>query len=180
LPGLGNFISELLILASAFKASVLMSCMASLGLIAATMYSLRIVQKVFLGNRYTDRTIPDLNFREKAVMASLVLAIFWLGLFPQPVFNTAKPALLKTLNKHKEITFLNHQNDSGDFRMLFLPPSLPIAIGTSPTREGADFDSKKIWIIYPYWRGSIISPLGEIRKGVEIHRADKLLYEELL
>jgi NADH-quinone oxidoreductase subunit M len=54
LPGLGNFVAELLILVGAFKASVLMSCLACLGLIAATIYSLRIVQKVFLGNKKYD------------------------------------------------------------------------------------------------------------------------------
>jgi NADH-quinone oxidoreductase subunit M len=105
LPGLGNFIAELLILIGAFKANVLMSCLASLGLIAATIYSLRIVQKVFLGKKNTDWKMNDLTLREKVVSAALVIAIVWLGLFPRPVLNTAKPALLKTLNKQKEITF---------------------------------------------------------------------------
>jgi NADH:ubiquinone oxidoreductase subunit 5 (subunit L)/multisubunit Na+/H+ antiporter MnhA subunit len=105
LPGLGNFIAELLILIGAFKTNILMSCLASLGLIAATIYSLRIVQKVFLGNKNTDWKMNDLTLREKVVSASLVIAIVWLGLFPGPLLNTAKPALLKTLNKQKEITF---------------------------------------------------------------------------
>ena len=105
LPGLGNFIAELLILIGAFKANILMSCLASLGLIAATIYSLRIVQKVFLGNMNTDWKMNDLTLREKVVSASLVIAILWLGLFPKPVLNTAKPAILKTLNKQKEIAF---------------------------------------------------------------------------
>jgi NADH-quinone oxidoreductase subunit M len=105
LPGLGNFIAELLILIGAFKTNVLMSCLASLGLIAATIYSLRIVQKVFFGNKNTDWKLNDLTIREKIVSASLVIAIVWLGLFPQPVLDTAKPAILKTLNKQKEIGF---------------------------------------------------------------------------
>jgi NADH-quinone oxidoreductase subunit M len=114
LPGLGNFIAELLILIGAFKANILMSCLASLGLIAATIYSLRIVQKVFLGNKNTDWKMDDLNLREKIVSASLVIAILWLGLFPKPVLDTAKPALLKTLNKQKEITFQSPANKVGD------------------------------------------------------------------
>jgi NADH-quinone oxidoreductase subunit M len=105
LPGLGNFVAELLILIGVFKANVLMSCLASLGLIAATIYSLRIVQKVFLGKKNTDWTMNDLTIREKVVSASLVIAILWLGLFPKPVLDTAKPAILKTLNKQKEVTF---------------------------------------------------------------------------
>jgi NADH-quinone oxidoreductase subunit M len=105
LPGLGNFIAELLILIGAFKANILMSCLASLGLIAATIYSLRIVQKVFLGSKNTDWKMNDLNLREKMVSALLVIAIVWLGLFPKPVLDAAKPAILKTLNNQKELTF---------------------------------------------------------------------------
>ena len=114
LPGLGNFIAELLILIGAFKANILMSCLASLGLIAATIYSLRIVQKVFLGNKNTDWKMNDLTLREKVVSASLVIAIVWLGLFPRPVLNTAKPALLKTLKNQKEITFQNPVNKTNN------------------------------------------------------------------
>jgi len=105
LPGLGNFIAELLILIGAFKSSVLMSCLASLGLIAATIYSLRIVQKVFLGNKNTDWKMSDLTIREKIVSAIMVIAIVGLGLYPKPVLDTAKPAILKTLNKQKETTY---------------------------------------------------------------------------
>ena len=105
LPGLGNFVAELLILIGVFKANVLMSCLASLGLIAATIYSLRIVQKVFLGKKNTDWTMNDLTIREKMVSASLVIAILWLGLFPKPVLDTAKPAIRKTLRNQTEITF---------------------------------------------------------------------------
>jgi len=102
LPGLGNFIAELLTLLGVFKASVLMSCLASLGLIAATIYSLRIVQKVFLGENVNNWEIADLNLREKIVSAFLVLAIASLGLYPRPVLNIAGPALLKTLDSFSQ------------------------------------------------------------------------------
>jgi hypothetical protein len=98
LPGLGNFIAELLVLIGAFKANVLLTSLACLGLIAATIYSLRIVQKVFFGNKNKDWKLNDLTVREKIVSASLVVVIVWLGLFPNSVFNIAKPALQKTLN----------------------------------------------------------------------------------
>jgi len=107
LPGLGNFIAELLILIGAVKTSMLISIFASLGLIAATLYSLRIMQKVFFGTQNKDWKMNDLTIREKIVSASLVIAIVGVGLFPQPVIDTAKPALLKTLEKHKEIVANN-------------------------------------------------------------------------
>jgi NADH-quinone oxidoreductase subunit M len=124
LPGLGNFIAELLILIGAFKVNIVLTCIASTGLIAATIYSLRIVQKVFFGIKNNDLVMNDLTCREKIVFASLVIAIVWLGLFPQPVFNIAKPALLKTLETNKEITIqhpANNINDSfGNVKNLFM------------------------------------------------------------
>jgi NADH-quinone oxidoreductase subunit M len=102
LPGLGNFIAELLILIGAFKTNILMSCLASLGLIAATLYSLRIMQKVFYGAKNKEWKMNDLTIREKIVSTSLVIAIVWIGLFPQVVMDTAKPALVKTLERYSE------------------------------------------------------------------------------
>jgi NADH-quinone oxidoreductase subunit M len=166
LPGLGNFIAELLILIGAFKANIMMSCLASLGLIAATIYSLRIVQKVFLGNKNTDWKMNDLTLREKVVSASLVIAIFWLGLFPKPVLDTAKPAILKILNKQEEITFQNLRGNTVNALLVLLPPSQP-----SPTGEGVQY----LRIKNEAGIETIISPLGEIRKGVKIKKMNKQL-----
>jgi NADH-quinone oxidoreductase subunit M len=98
LPGLGNFIAEFLILAGTFKASILMTCLASIGLVAATIYALRIVQKVFLGKVNTSWNILDLSIREKVISAFMVILIVYLGLFPQKVMNTADPSISKTLH----------------------------------------------------------------------------------
>jgi NADH-quinone oxidoreductase subunit M len=99
LPGLGNFVAEFLTLVGAFRANVTITIFATLGLVVATIYSLRIIQQVFHGKEREKWTLPDLNAREMIVMGSLILAIVWLGLFPQPVLNTAKPAL-QEVQKH--------------------------------------------------------------------------------
>jgi NADH-quinone oxidoreductase subunit M len=99
LPGLGNFVAEFLTLAGAFKASILFASLASLGLIAATIYSLRILQKVFYGRTGIETTVKDLSVRESVVLGSLVLAIVFTGLYPQPVIDRARPAIEKTINR---------------------------------------------------------------------------------
>jgi NADH-quinone oxidoreductase subunit M len=98
LPGLGNFVAEFLILTGTYKVNILITCIASVGLVAATIYSLRIVQKVFLGKENPALRLKDLSIREKIVSAALIGAIVWLGLFPQAFLNTAKPAISKTLD----------------------------------------------------------------------------------
>jgi NADH-quinone oxidoreductase subunit M len=107
LPGLGNFVAEFLTLMGTFKANVLMTCLASLGLVGATLYSLRILQKVFYGKERTVHVIKDLSLRERMIAGVLIVAIVYLGLLPQQIFNTAKPALAKSLNS------INNQSSGG-------------------------------------------------------------------
>ncbi len=61
---------------------------ATIGLVVATAYSLRIMQKIFYGAYAAEYTLPDLSLREKVIMVPLVVVIVWLGVFPQPVLNT--------------------------------------------------------------------------------------------
>jgi NADH-quinone oxidoreductase subunit M len=90
LPGLGNFIAEILILTGSFMASKTLTIIAAAGFIAATLYSLRIMQKVFYGTVFKKWEIADLGFREMIVMGSLAFVIIWLGLFPNNLFNATQ------------------------------------------------------------------------------------------
>jgi len=89
LPGLGNFVAEFLTLLGTWQASILWTVLAALGLIFSAVYSLRIVQRVFHGALLEKRSLPDLNAREWLIMGSMIAMIFWLGLNPQPVLNSA-------------------------------------------------------------------------------------------
>lgn len=90
LPAFGNFIAEFLILGGTFKANILMSCIASLGLIVSMIYSLKILQKVFYGEKNPSIKMKDLSIREIIVMGSMVIIILYLGLFPNHVLNKTK------------------------------------------------------------------------------------------
>ncbi len=95
LPGLGNFIAEFLVLLGAFGANVWLTVIAACGLVFSATYSLRLVQKVFFGPSKNPERVRDFSWREVTIMAALTLAIIWLGLYPQPVINTAKPVIDK-------------------------------------------------------------------------------------
>ncbi|WEK21151.1 MAG: NADH-quinone oxidoreductase subunit M [Candidatus Pedobacter colombiensis] len=95
LPGLGNFVAEFLILLGAFKANLLLTIIATIGLIFSAIYALRIVQKIFFGPAKTTDPIHDFSWRETLIMASLAFSLIWLGLYPQPIINTAKPIVNK-------------------------------------------------------------------------------------
>ena len=97
LPGLGNFIAEFLTLVGAWQATHKLTIVATIGLVAATIYSLRILQKVFYGTQTNSLELSDLSLREKIIMMVLVTSILWLGLFPQPVLNTSKQSVKEML-----------------------------------------------------------------------------------
>jgi NADH-quinone oxidoreductase subunit M len=91
LPLLGNFIAEFLILMGTFAVSPVLTVIASVGIVLSALYSLRIVQKVFMGQLQVVTEPPvDLSVREWIIMACLTAAIIFLGLYPQPVFDLVK------------------------------------------------------------------------------------------
>jgi NADH-quinone oxidoreductase subunit M len=93
LPGLGNFIGEFLVLLGAYQTNIVMTVLATLGLILATIYALWLIQRTFHGPNEAGWQLPDFSFREWLIMGALLGVIVWLGLYPQPVLDTARPTL---------------------------------------------------------------------------------------
>jgi len=54
------------------------------------LYSLRLMQKVFLGPVAVQQAVRDLSVREMIIMSVLTISIVLLGLYPQPVIDMAK------------------------------------------------------------------------------------------
>ncbi len=94
LPGSGNFIGEFLLLLGSYRVNVLMTVLATLGWVAALIYALALLQRTFYGAAENEsRTMPDLSTRDMATLGAMVVVQVWLGLYPQPVFDTADQAL---------------------------------------------------------------------------------------
>jgi len=97
LPGMGNFIAEFLILFGSFDAAPLATVLAAAGLVLATIYSLRLFQRAFHGPLPDAGPLTDLGRRELAVLGLAVVLLIWLGLYPRPAIETARPAVEQTL-----------------------------------------------------------------------------------
>jgi NADH-quinone oxidoreductase subunit M len=93
LPGLGNFVGEFLVLLGAYQADEGITIVATLGLVAGTLYSLRMILRAYHGSNSGGLQFADLGAREWAILGVLMIAILWLGVYPQPVLETAAPAL---------------------------------------------------------------------------------------
>ena len=93
LPGLGDFVGEFLVLLGAYQANVRLAVVATLGLLAATLYGLRFAQGAFQGPNRHHWRLPDLRPREWAVLGLMMIGLVWIGLYPQPVLRTIRPGL---------------------------------------------------------------------------------------
>lgn len=102
LPGLANFVAEFMILNGAFQSNSIITVFASIGLIFATLYSLRIMKKIFYGPLQRTEPVKDLNRREIFVLGILVVLVVYVGVYPRHVLETSgKPvnSVIQIFNK---------------------------------------------------------------------------------
>jgi NADH-quinone oxidoreductase subunit M len=84
LPGTSGFVGEFLILLGTFRVSTLECFLAATALFLGAMYMLYLYRRVIFGKIERDdlRGMLDLNLREKAVFAPLLVLVLWMGIYP--------------------------------------------------------------------------------------------------
>ena len=84
LPGTAGFVGEFLVLVGAFKVSLYLAYLGSVGMILGAVYMLYLYRRVIFGTITRDdlRGILDLSPREVAIFAPLVLLTLWMGIYP--------------------------------------------------------------------------------------------------
>lgn len=95
LPGLNNFVGEILILLGVFAGHAWWSAPALAGLVLAAVYTLRMVQGTIWGPPADQRPLTDLSSREGLVLIPLAVLVLWLGLYPETLLEPLRgPAQL--------------------------------------------------------------------------------------
>ena len=86
LPGTNSFVGEFLVLVGAFRVEPAVAALAALGVILAAVYLLWMVQRVVWGaGRPAVERLDDLSWREAVILMPFVVAVFWIGLYPDPL-----------------------------------------------------------------------------------------------
>jgi NADH-quinone oxidoreductase subunit M len=100
LPGLNGFVGEFLILLGAFKStffdSTAYTVFAASGVILAAVYMLWAYQRVVFGKvreggLYGGHTLTDVNSREVVTLASILVFIVWIGVYPRTFLSKSAP-----------------------------------------------------------------------------------------
>ena len=103
LPGTNSFVGEFLVLAGTFVWSQFATAFAALGVILAAAYMLWLMQRVVFGTpaaAHRDHLL-DLNARETATLVPLIVLVFVLGIFPNPLLSRMHASVTHLLNGPK-------------------------------------------------------------------------------
>ena len=118
LPGLSPFVSEFLVILSAFDYRWWVGAIAVSGIVWAAVYVLWMYQRVFTGATPTEvEDTKDLSLREIGAVAPLMLALVFFGFYPQPLLDVSNPtidSLMEHVGVHDDAPAVSDHDDSGE------------------------------------------------------------------
>ncbi len=95
LPGTSGFVGEILTMAGAYQASTWAAIVAASGVILSAVYALSLYRRVVFGEITNPALaeIKDLNWREVAIFAPLIIGTLYLGIYPAAVFDITQASV---------------------------------------------------------------------------------------
>ncbi len=100
LPGLNGFVGEFLVLLGTFIGYRWWVVPAAFGIVLAAVYLLWAYGRVFHGEvREENRNLPDLNVRELAMLAPLLVMITVIGVYPRPFLERIEPTASRVVEQ---------------------------------------------------------------------------------
>ena len=144
LPGLNNFVSEMLMLAGLFDARnpgihrLGLAVVAAVGILLSAWYILTMLQRVFFNPLREPPAVgveppKDLDGRELFAFGSLAVVCLALGLFPQAVLGPMRA----------DVAVLAGVGDAARDRVTGTPPPRPPATDAPPTVGPGDLPAPK-------------------------------------
>ena len=103
LPGTGGFVGEFLTMLGAFAVNTWVAIFAATGVILSAAYALYVYRRVIFGELVKPalQTISDLNLREVAILAPLVVITVLMGLYPKPVFDVTSASVANLITEYR-------------------------------------------------------------------------------
>jgi NADH-quinone oxidoreductase subunit M len=94
----------------AFLVNTWVAIFAATGVILSAAYALYLYRRVVFGELVKPalQTIKDLNLREIAILAPLVVITILMGLYPKPVFDVTSASVANLIAEHKTALAFDH------------------------------------------------------------------------
>lgn len=91
LPLTNAFVGEFLMLNGLYQFNIWYAAAAGICIILAAVYTLNMIRKVFYGEtNVLTATMREIKWNEKIALAVIVILIFAIGIYPQPILNFTK------------------------------------------------------------------------------------------
>ncbi|MEJ1991998.1 MAG: NADH-quinone oxidoreductase subunit M [Maritimibacter sp.] len=102
LPGTSGFVGEFLTLMGMFQANTWIAAVAATGVILSASYALWLYRRVVFGELVKEslKSITDMDGREKAIFAPLVVMTILLGVYPSLVTDLIGPSVTALLDQY--------------------------------------------------------------------------------
>ncbi len=106
LPGLNGFVGEFLILIGTYATLPVFAIIAASGVVLAAIYLLWAYERVFTGvpDKPENQVLQDMNGREIALMAPIVVLILVLGLYPKILLEKTAASTEAVLDRIEAVT----------------------------------------------------------------------------
>jgi NADH-quinone oxidoreductase subunit M len=102
IPGSANFIGEFFILNGAFQSKVAIALIASIGMVLAAYYALRLYQQAMHNRKPDDVESREIGWREGAIIGGLVACIVALAVYPQLILHRADNSVASAVSAFAE------------------------------------------------------------------------------
>jgi NADH-quinone oxidoreductase subunit M len=102
LPGTTGFVGEFLVLVGVFQVNTWVALLATTGIILSAGYALWLYRRVIFGvlEKADLKSLKDVNAREVAILAPLLAAIIFFGVYPQPLLDVMHVSVENLISQH--------------------------------------------------------------------------------
>jgi NADH-quinone oxidoreductase subunit M len=103
LPGTSGFVGEFLVLVGIFQVNNWVAFLATTGLVLSAAYALWLYRRVIFGTltKADLKDMVDLNKREVAIFAPLVILVLLFGVYPAPVLDVLHESVANLIHNHE-------------------------------------------------------------------------------
>jgi NADH-quinone oxidoreductase subunit M len=103
LPGTSGFVGEFLVLVGVFQVNTWVAFFATTGIVLSAAYGLWLYRRVIFGTltKADLKEMVDLNRREVAIFAPLVILTLLFGVYPAPVLDVMHESVANLIHNHE-------------------------------------------------------------------------------